>query len=174
MPLAICIAANDRTGSAITSLWDDVARLEQRPSMRDLAYPPHVTLAVYDGLDEALLRSTLERAFSGCSPLRLTFEAVRSFEGDPLVLWAAPARSAELGALHAVIHGLIGADRCHRHYRPGVWIPHCTLGTQIRAECREAALALVERTIVPFEVVFDRADAVAFAPVTILRRQVLA
>jgi hypothetical protein len=33
---------------AVTALWDSVSAFEDKPSMRELGYPPHLTFAIYD------------------------------------------------------------------------------------------------------------------------------
>jgi hypothetical protein len=53
-------------------------------------------------------------------------------------------------------------------YQPGVWVPHCTLATQVTADNKEEAIALAAETIEPFEVLFDKAECVEFYPIRII------
>jgi 2'-5' RNA ligase len=173
MAFAISLrVVNDTTGP-IRTLWEEVARFESRPSMATLNYPPHLTLAIYDDIPLVRLRAGLREAFAGTSALRLTFTRLRFFD-DPLVLWAEPSLSAALATAHARVHACIDPRLCHPHYRPGAWIPHCTLGTEILAKHREEAIAFVSRPIPAFEVVFDVADCVSFPPVAVIDEQPLA
>jgi 2'-5' RNA ligase len=172
MALAISLKGVNDTADPIRALWEEVARLESRPSMAALNYPPHLTLAVYDDVPPVQVRDALREAFAGRSALRLTFTRLRFFD-DPLVLWAEPLPSADLTSAHAKVHALIDPRHCHPHYRPGAWVPHCTLGTQILLKYREEALALATHSIPTFEVVFDVADCVSFAPVAVMAEQPL-
>ena len=172
MAVAICLKAVNATAGAIRALWDEVARFESRPSMTGLGYPPHLTLAIYDGLPADALRSVLHEAFTGSPALRLAFAGLRFFE-EPLVLWADPLYSPDLAGAHARVHALIDPRSCRAHYRPGAWVPHCTLGTEILAARRDDAITFARRSIRPFEVLFDVADCVSFPPVSILDEQVL-
>ena len=97
MAFAISLkAANDTAGPARAPWEEAFSCFESRPSMAALAYPPHLTLAVYDDIPPDRLRAVLSEAFAGTSPLNLTFTRLRAFDGVPLVLWADPSPSAAL------------------------------------------------------------------------------
>jgi 2'-5' RNA ligase len=172
MAFAISLKAPSDTAGPIRALWEEVARLEDHPSMATLGYPPHVTLAIYDDIPPDRLRAVLRDVFAGAPALRLTFTRLRIFD-DPLVLWAEPSLSAALAAAHARVHARIDPPLCHPHYRPGTWVPHCTLGTGIPARHRGEAEAFAARPMPAFAVVFDVADCVSFPPVAVLDEQPL-
>jgi 2'-5' RNA ligase len=172
MAFAISLKAVNDPAGPIRALWQEVARFESRPSMAALGYPPHLTLAVYDNVPPVEASDVLREAFAGRSALRLTFTRMRFF-ADPLVLWAEPSPSADLTSAHARVHACIDPRLCHPHYRPGAWVPHCTLGTQILLKYRAEAVAFAARPIPIFEVVFNVADCVSFAPVVVMAEQPL-
>jgi 2'-5' RNA ligase len=138
--------------------------------MAALNYPPHVTLAIYDNISADKLRETVRAAFGGCAPILLRFGGLAYFSRPQVVFWARPEPSDSLRRAHAAVHRLIGPSSCREHYRPGSWVPNCTLATQVSAINRQQALALVEEKIEPFDVVFDQADCVEFMPVRVLER----
>jgi 2'-5' RNA ligase len=173
MAFAISLKAVNDTADRIRALWEEVARFESRPSMSSQDYPPHLTLAIYDNIPPVQLKAVLREAFAGTSALRLAFTRLHFFD-DPLVLWADPSLSAELAAAHAMVHTCLDPRLCHPHYRPGAWVPHCTLGTEILTKDREEAIRFAARPIPAFEVVFDVADCVSFPPVAVLGEQPLA
>lgn len=167
---AICLAVNNDSATPLRQLWEVVGRWEASPSMIAMRYSPHVTLAIYDDIDEQVLVDVARSIFARRSEVRLRFEALGCFRTSPLVVWAKPADTAELSILHGSIHERIDPGLCHDHYRPSNWIPHCTLGTAVADKNRDAALALVEQPLDPFEVLFDAADCVTFPPVAIRQR----
>lgn len=173
MAFAVSLKAVNDTADPVRVLWQEIAQFESRPSMVALGYPPHLTLAVYDDIPPVQASEVLHKAFAGRPALRLIFTRLRYFD-DPLVLWAEPSPSADLTSAHARVHACIDPRLCHPHYRPGSWVPHCTLGTQILLKYRAEALALAARPISAFEVVFDVADCVSFAPVAVMAEQPLA
>lgn len=167
MGFAISLRSDHPSADRIRALWSKVEPFEDEPSMRLLGYPPHVTLAIYDddGVREEEVREALGRAGRSLRALTLTFDAVCSFEGPPMDLWARPRPNAALQEIHRTIHAAIDPAACKPHYRPGTWIPHCTLGTQVREDRREAASAYAARPRDPFEVTFDALDAIRFPPI---------
>lgn len=135
--------------------------------MARLGYPPHVTLAIYDdeAVREAEVRNALDRASKNLRAVTLTFDGIYSFDGTPMVLWASPRPSAVLRNIHEAIHAAINPISCRAHYRPGAWTPHCTLGTQVMDDRREAALAFAREADSLFDVVFDALDCIYFPPI---------
>lgn len=133
-------------------------------------YPPHITFAIYDDVEASTLADVAHAIFAGRSALRVRFEAISSFSASPLIPWAKPADTTELEELHRSLHEQIEPQLCHGHYRPQNWVPHCTLGTAVTDDNRDAALALVEQPLEPFEVLFDAVDCVTFPPVEVQQR----
>ncbi len=106
--------------------------------------------------------------------MSLTFARLDYFDTEPLVLWAVPSPSLALNSAHKAVHACIDPHLCRPHYRPGAWVPHCTLGTQVQANRRAEAITFAARPIEPLQVTFDVADCVSFPPVIVLREHRLA
>ncbi len=168
MAFAISLKATNSTADPIRALWRQVAAFEAVPSMAVLDYPPHITLAVYDDIDPERLKAVLTEIFAGAPALSLTFARLDYFDTEPLVLWAVPSLLPALNRAHKAVHARIDASLCAAHYRPGAWVPHCTLGAKIQANRRAEAITLAARPIEPFRVTFDVADCVTFPPVIVL------
>jgi 2'-5' RNA ligase len=131
-----------------------------------LGYPPHVTLAIYDGdtVREADVRAAIDQASRSLRAITLTFDAIRTFDGSPMVLWASPCPSTILLDVHGAIHSVIDPVHCRPYYRPGAWVPHCTLATSVRSDQREAALSFATAFQKAMEVTFDALDCIRFPP----------
>jgi len=138
-----------------------------------LNYPPHVTLAIYDNISVGKLRETLRAVFGARARIRLRFDRLAYFEQPQLVFWAAPEASDPLLHAHAALHRLIHPSLCREHYRPGAWVPHCTLATDVSPNNRQQAFDLADQKIAPFDVVFDKADCVEFMSVRVLEEYAL-
>ncbi|WP_230880186.1 2'-5' RNA ligase family protein [Planomonospora sp. ID67723] len=101
--------------------------------MRDLLkgrHRPHVSLIGAPELDGPGVAAAL-RGMEIAVPLDLRFDFVGQFLGR--VLWLGPAPTAELLAHHAAVHARLagaGIDG-FEVYRPGRWIPHCTLSMRV-------------------------------------------
>jgi 2'-5' RNA ligase len=171
--LAINIRSDHPSAGEIEQLWDQVAAFEDVPSMRALEYRPHLTFAIYDDVDESTACEAMRRAAMGQTQLRIAFSRIRWFERSPLVLWAEPARDETLARMHASISAAIDPARCHQHYRPDAWTPHCTLGMRIADARRDDAIAFAQSFEGNIEVLFDVVDCVAFPPVRVIAERKL-
>jgi 2'-5' RNA ligase len=176
MPFALSLKSVDATADAIMSLWDRVGVFEDFPSMRALNYPPHITFAIYGSAaaSEQLAIATLERVATGRTAIELTFDRIRSFDGPPLILWADPEPKTALREIHDQIHAAIDPGLCHPHYRPGSWVPHCTLAMRTRPDRNQAALAFADAFGESLRVVFDVMDCVRLAPLQVVAEARLA
>ena len=168
MAFGIGVKARGDDARRLRDYWDRFGQFEQTPSMARLNYPPHITLAVYDRIDERQLRCTLTTVFAGHGALRLRFNKLAFFGAPKLVFWANPEPSEPLLRAHTAIHRFIEPALCQEYYRPGAWAPHCTIATEVTADNRAPAAALAAETIEPFDVIFDAADCVEFLPVRVI------
>jgi 2'-5' RNA ligase len=91
---------------------------------------PHVSLIVAERLEPEDVANAL-RGIRVVAPLALTFQYAGQFLGR--VLWLGPAPSADLLAHQASVHARLseaGMD-IWDYYRPGRWVPHCTLSMRV-------------------------------------------
>ena len=170
MPRAISIKATGSDNAPFIQLWDTLAMLEAKPSMAALNYPPHITIAIYEDLGVDEVTSAMDQTFAYQRSLRLRFSELDCFQIPGFVVWARPDENENLMDLHQRLNTVIDPSRCHDHYRPGNWLPHCTLATNIAAARKDKALALIATPIEPFDVAFDIADCVEFPPVRVLHQ----
>jgi 2'-5' RNA ligase len=161
---------NLRAGGEALPYWelvDRVAAWEAVPSIRSLGYPPHITLAKYVDVDAEQLRGAVSGIVEFL-PLTLTFDRIGSFDPGFLILWAAPQPHPMLHELHARVHAAIDPERCDPYYRPGLWMPHCSIALHIAEEHRDAANQLIAAGITPFSLTFDVVDCLSAPPVAII------
>ena len=126
----------------------------------------------YDDIDNALLFDAFDAAFANMPKVIVRFERLGYFETpDRIILWADPILPRAISEVHDRIHTLINPGSCRPNYRPGAWVPHCSLATAIDGSRRDAAIALTRRSIAPIEVEFDVADCAIFPPVKVVREQ---
>jgi len=130
--LAVCLLFDEPADAAIRELW---RRLEEG-GITSLAththgrHVPHLTLAALRTYRIPDVQRALA-AVPPASPSVLHLDALGAFRRSRC--WLAPAASAELVVRQeAVVEAalLTGAE-LHRHYRPGVWLPHLTLAPRL-------------------------------------------
>ncbi|MEM7749770.1 MAG: 2'-5' RNA ligase family protein [Pseudomonadota bacterium] len=169
MPRAISIKATGVDNKPLIELWDAFGYFERLPSMPSLNYPPHITLAIYSDLETDA--AAIDELAADQIALKLSFAHLDCFRIPRFVVWAKPDGGNDaLVRLHRKLHSLVNPLACHEHYRPGNWIPHCTLATDIPLETEHRALARMAEPFVPFEVVFNAIDYVEFPPVRVLHQ----
>jgi hypothetical protein len=116
----------------VRALWD-AYELAGIPSLRGLAdrrHRPHVSLVAADVLDPKRVAAALD-GLPVPVPLRLDFQYVGQFVAR--VVWLGPSPTAELLAHHAEVYGRLAAAgiEVNELYRPGTWVPHCTLSMRV-------------------------------------------
>ncbi|MEV4541972.1 2'-5' RNA ligase family protein [Micromonospora echinaurantiaca] len=116
----------------IRVLWEALES-EGVQSMRSLLeqrHRPHVSLAVAPHFDPERVAAALAGTVVA-APLRLSFQHAGQFVGR--VLWLGPTPTAELLDHHRRVHDRLTAAGITlvEHYRPGRWVPHCTLSMRV-------------------------------------------
>jgi 2'-5' RNA ligase len=148
--LALEMGLDAEGDRAIRDLW---SRLEQLgvPSLESHvpSIRPHVSLAVTEK-PNGLRQHAPGLALHGVET-DIEMAAVSLFPADPPFLVLAVAPAPELVALHARVSTALAAAGVDvwPHYRPGTWLPHCTLSMGVPAQVVADALAACLASPVP-------------------------
>lgn len=147
----MCLLFDRDTDRAVRHLW---AQLEQRGIPTLLTHThgdhvPHVSYAVYRTFDVDAVLATVGALPAG-APTTLRFDAVGLFRRRRGALIASSTVDL-LERQEAVVAAgeAAGAD-LHRYYRPGQWVPHCSLSTGVRRRDM-AAMTTAAFDILPLE-----------------------
>lgn len=160
MALAVCLLFDRRSDAAIRAIWD---RLEDSgvPTLRSHTHRrhvPHVSLAVVRQWDREAVHTALDR-LPGQEPVDLHFDGVGLFRRGRVWL-VAGVTAAFVARQERVVEAVTatGAE-LHRHYRPGVWTPHCSVATRATLE-QLPAVAATLYDVLPMRVTLERAALV--------------
>lgn len=158
--LAVCLLFDRRSDSAIRAIWD---RLESDgvPTLRSHTHGhhvPHLSLAVLRSWDASAVAGALGRLPAGPA-VQLQFDGVGLFRRGRV--WLVAGVSAALVARQERVVEAVtatGAD-LHKHYRPGIWTPHCSVAPRaMLAQLPTVAAALYD--VLPLRATLDRAALV--------------
>jgi 2'-5' RNA ligase len=158
--LAVCLLFDRRSERAVRALWD---RLEEHGvgSLRSHTHGrhvPHVSYAVLRSWDQAAVTDALA-AVDGGQPVELNFDGIGLFRRGRT--WLVAGVTADFVARQQrVVEAVIatGAE-LHKHYRPGVWLPHCSLAPRATlAQLPTVAAAVFD--VLPLQGRLDRAALV--------------
>jgi hypothetical protein len=128
--LAVCLLFDRDTDRAIRRLWsalegDGIGTLVSHSHRRHV---PHLSYAVLRSFDVGAVAAAVGGLHAG-PPLDGRFDTVGLFPRGGAALLPA-ATSALLARQEAVVTAVTGTGAdLHWHYRPGRWIPHCSLST---------------------------------------------
>lgn len=133
-------------------------------------YRPHVTLAIVDTPDAARLTPRLRRLLDDAAGLRLTMTGLGFFLTGRAPAYLVVSPTTELLTLHARVHRTIerttGPARSWSYYRPGSWIPHCTLAMGVG--CQSSVAEALAGVSLPVSGTVSSAELVALpAPVEV-------
>ncbi len=164
MPYAVELALDAEAAAAVRRVWremDDAGiGYMARSGVR-----PHVTFGIWDTLEHEGADAELTAFAARTAPVRLTFASVGLFPG--VAIFLAPTVTPELLDLHADFHRRWGGlgQGSSGHYRPGGWVPHCTLAIDLELEQFGSALAIAGRVRLPIECRLVEVGIVEFPPV---------
>ena len=160
MALAVCLLFDRRSERAVRALWD---RVEEQGvgSLRSHTHGrhvPHVSYAVLRQWDQAAVTDALA-AVGGGDPVEVSFDGVGLFRRGRT--WLLAGVSADFVARQQrVVEAVVatGAD-LHKHYRPGVWLPHCSLAPRATLTQLPSVVSAV-MDVLPLQARLDRAALV--------------
>lgn len=132
MVAALELYLDQAASRRVRALWAalDADGVQSVASVMRGLHRPHMSLAVSERLDPQRVSDALD-GVAVVPPISLTLQFVGQFLGR--VLWLGPAPSAELLEHHALVYERLRAagEDIWDHYRPGHWVPHCTLSMRV-------------------------------------------
>jgi len=121
-----------RSERAVRALWDrleelGVGSLRSHTHGRHL---PHVSYAVLRRWDDEAVAGALAGIDSG-DPVELSFDGIGLFRRGRT--WLVAGVSADFVARQQRVVEAVTATgaELHKHYRPGIWLPHCSLAPRV-------------------------------------------
>jgi 2'-5' RNA ligase len=158
--LAVCLLFDRKSERAVRALWD---RVEEQGvgSLRSHTHGrhvPHVSYAVLRKWDQEAVTDALA-GLDGGEPVDLSFDGVGLFRRGRT--WLVAGVTADFVARQQRVVEAVtatGAD-LHKHYRPGVWLPHCSLAPRATLAQLPVVVATV-MDVLPLQARLDRAALV--------------
>jgi 2'-5' RNA ligase len=158
--LAVCLLFDRRSERAVRALWD---RVEEQGvlSLRSHTHGrhvPHVSYAVLRQWDQAAVADALA-GLDGGEPVDLSFDGVGLFRRGRT--WLLAGVSADIVARQQRVVEAVTATgaELHKHYRPGIWLPHCSLAPRATLAQLPLVVAAV-MDVLPLRARLDRAALV--------------
>jgi hypothetical protein len=160
MALAVCLLFDRRSERAVRALWDRIEQLGVA-SLRSHTHGhhvPHVSYAVLRSWDFAAVKAAMVCISAG-PPVELSFDGVGLFRRGRT--WLLAGVSADIVARQQRVVDVVTATgaELHKHYIPGMWLPHCSLAPRVQlTQLPEVASAVFD--VLPLPATLDRAALV--------------
>lgn len=162
MPFAVELHFDDVSDRQVRTAWArlDAQGIRSLGSVPHSHYRPHVSMAVCDGLDAAKSSDALREAVGDVVGLVLPLASLGFFLTAESVAFLGVTPSNELLAAHRRIHAVVSkvASGLWPYYKPGAWMPHCTLATGVAD--RGAVALIVAAFELPIIASVDSVDLV--------------
>jgi hypothetical protein len=158
--LAVCLLFDRRSERAVRALWD---RVEEQGvgSLRSHTHGrhvPHVSYAVLRRWDQAAVDDALAD-LDGGEPVDLSFDGVGLFRRGRTWLLAGVSSDFVTRQQRVVEAVTATGAELHKHYRPGIWLPHCSVAPRATLAQLPLVVAAV-MDVLPLRARLDRAALV--------------
>lgn len=166
MALAVELYFDERTEERILALRR-IVHLDGARVAPDLeAGRPHISFALVETSDAELLASVVAGVARRAPLCQVELAAPASFATRAGLLYLAPVPTMALLEFHSRFHaGLVAAGlESNEYYRPGAWIPHCTLAMDLSEAQLAAAFVACRKSMTPITGHLEAAGVVSFPP----------
>ncbi|MFW0782454.1 2'-5' RNA ligase family protein [Rossellomorea marisflavi] len=148
---AVVAVFNPELERAIIQVWDELKEKgisAYASQVRDRR--PHITLGDFPELDPVRFSEDFVHHYCDHSPIEIRLSSIGSFIRTG-ILYYSPVLSEELAALHRDFHRqfLLPDGNESSLYRPGSWIPHCTIANRLSTDEQLKAFQLVKDREIP-------------------------
>ena len=128
MRYAIELYFDTRTEERIMSLPKKVAKNNLSTKFLEWKTRPHVTLAVFNDVDEERCTQLLERFAKNHKAFPAFLDSVGMFN-DTKTIFLSPTMTRSMYDLHSELYALMNEfdSQGWEWYQPDGWVPHCTI-----------------------------------------------
>ena len=141
----------------IREIWERIAAAGLPSRLLDLGHTPHVSLGVCARLEPLAFSARLAEFAAREPKPHATFVSLGTFSNRQGVVFFGLIATPELIDLHARFDALFSASahELWEFYRPGRWVPHCTLTTALDPKQVAPALELCAAVPLPIQATLE-------------------
>ena len=168
---AVELSFDAETERAVRQVWGELQRAGVDDFMSHTGAHPHISLAVYDSVDdEALAARRLAEFARSVAPVPITLSCIGVFPGGGGVIFFGAVVTDELLRVHDELHRAMGdvGQGAWPYYATGAWVPHCTLTQDMPGERIAAAVDIARVASLPLRGTLVCANFVKFRPPSVL------
>jgi len=129
MACDICLFLDSETESTIRRFWSILrTRGYSSPLLRS-GGKPHLTLAIWENLEPDLILDDIARFAKTHRVFPVTFSSIATFGAESGTVFLGPVFTPSLIIVHNHLYSIFSevSELSLDYYRPGSWVPHCSL-----------------------------------------------
>lgn len=129
MGYAVELYFDEQTTARVAELTGQIYAACGGVDLADLGFTPHISLAGHDRLAVDEITPIIAELARQTPPFEVKLDAIGLFPTTQGVVYLAPVVTEQLLCLHREFsaHATAAGQTAHPYYRPGNWIPHCTV-----------------------------------------------
>ncbi len=133
---AVVLYFDDFTEKRVRQAWAalDSHGVPSAGSTYEESYRPHITLAMLNTPYPEQAAARLRMPLANVAGLPVSMTALGFFLTNKAPAYLAVAPTSALMRLHENVHSALGAMETWPYYRPGNWMPHCTLAMDVTCQ----------------------------------------
>lgn len=136
----IILCTDEETEGIFKNMMKELADVTGNNSWMMSGQPPHISLGIFDIIDNTDPVSILEPVMRGFQRFSLMFDTLAAF--PPHILFAAPAIREELIYMNREVHKVADTFfQPHEQYIYSRWVPHLTLISDLKQNELDVAFA---------------------------------
>lgn len=142
MACDICLFLDSDTENAVRRTWSILRTRGLSSQLLRSGGKPHLTLAIWEDLDPDMVLDDLRDFAKTHRAFPVTFSTVGTFGRSSGTVFLGPVITPSLLIVHDQLYRILGSmkDLSAGLYRPGSWVPHCSLTIGLPPESVPEAL----------------------------------
>lgn len=167
MAYAVEMYFDTESDRQIRHLWKELHDKNVSSYMFTSGSRPHISLSVLNSLDIPDFARKLKEFAEKLKPFEIRFGSIGVFPEPAGVLYLAPIVTEELLKVHNDFNCVFAdyKNEMWYHYLPGIWMPHCTLATDIHKKDLPLALKYLLDSSLPAKARVEEIGIVEFNPI---------
>jgi len=166
MAFAVVLYFDDDSTEKLTAVWRQQAEKGISAFMLEEGYRPHITLGGCEGLDIVTCGAALRKFSLSSKPFTVEMSYVGVFAHDKGAVFLGVTVTDALLAYHKAFfeHFGAGVEQAYGFFKPGLWVPHCSMAYHESREKDMAALAINLDLTLPITATCTSLAVIEFPP----------
>ncbi len=130
---AVVLYFDEATEARVREMWAALDRdgVTSVGTTHGITYRPHLTLAIVKSERPLEVAGNLWKSLRDVAGLPLTLGSLGFFLTERAPAYLAATPTSGLVAVHEEVHAALDGTDNWDYYRPGTWMPHCTLAMDV-------------------------------------------